>query len=153
MNFRRAFEPVASAQHRIDDIDLNEGIAPQILDSAWRFDVGKAQAPVIQGSYRTLGRKVRFSVARHGCNIGEPRPANQALHVLCQNHVGALEILGQLRDDFTIRTFSRNFVSDKSKDIAGLIVQPLWLAPQGCEPTVNSHTASSVKNFSAALTS
>jgi hypothetical protein len=61
-HLRTALEAKTPARVRIDDVELDSGIVPEVLNGAWRGEIGKPEFVITQYCYRALGREVRLAV-------------------------------------------------------------------------------------------
>lgn len=79
-----ALEPVAFAADRIDDVDLDCRVGPQVADSSRGSDVGEARCSSSQIMVVPLARG-RGCRRAHGGDERKPLFANDTLHILSQN--------------------------------------------------------------------
>ena len=82
---RGTLEPVALAHERVDDVDLDERAAADVLDRLRGAHVGEEEVVVVENVRRPLGRQVRRAVRAHRRVEPEALLADQPLHVVGQD--------------------------------------------------------------------
>src|SRR5881397_525959 len=85
MDRRGAFEAVALAEDRVDDVDLDGGIRAEVLDRLRRRDLGEDEMLVVPDRGRPLRREVRRPVRADRRNEAEALLSDELLHLLGEN--------------------------------------------------------------------
>jgi hypothetical protein len=81
---RTALEAKTPARERIDDVELDSAVVPEVLNGAWRGEIGKTELVITQYCYRAPGREVLLAVGGYGGGVAELELGNDAFHLVGQ---------------------------------------------------------------------